>query len=139
MGPTAPFQTCRIETFAMADAPQTRPVRDVIPLYPERIAVPPRLRFPAVAALRDLRVPAELAVLARANAGDAFRFFAPAFLLAAGAALLAVLAGSVAAALGVPSVSTGAVALAAGRWTLLATSGAALAWRGVRLAAARWR
>jgi hypothetical protein len=125
----------------MADAPQPRPSRDVIPLHPERIARPAGVRFPAalLAAFRELRVPAELAALFRVNARRAARFFAPALLLAAGAALLALLAGSAAAALGMRGVSPGAVSATAGAWTLLATAGGALGWRGARLASARWR
>lgn len=100
----------------MADAPQPRPVRDVIPLHPRRIDVPARVRFPTalLAAARALRVPAELAELVRVSAGRGSRFFAPAFLLAAGAALLALLGGSVSAALGVADVGAGAGAATAG-------------------------
>ena len=125
----------------MADAPQPRPVRDVIPLHPGRIGVPARVRFPTalLAAARELRVPAELVELVRVSAGRGSRFFAPAFLLAVGASLLALLGGSVAAALGMADVGAGTVAVTAGGWTLLATAGGALAWRGVRLARARWR
>ncbi|HEU4454080.1 MAG TPA: hypothetical protein VFR81_13515 [Longimicrobium sp.] len=125
----------------MADAPQPRPTRDVIPLHPGRATDPPRPRWPAalLAAMPRVRVPAELAALLRVNARGALEFLAPALFLALGAALLALLAGRVAAALGVKGVSAGAIAATAGRWTLLASAGGALARRGVTLARARWR
>ena len=124
----------------MADAPQPRPQRLVIPLHPER-AEQAHARIPAalLAAIHRVRLPPELTALIRVNSGGALRFLAPALLLSVGAALLALLVGSVAAALGVREVSTGAIAITAGRWTLLATAGGALAWRGVTLARARWR
>jgi hypothetical protein len=126
---------------AMADAPQPRPTRDVIPLHPGRAADPAFPRWPAalLATLRGVRVPAELSALVRVNARGTLEFLAPALLLAFGAALLALLAGSVASALGVKGVSAGAIAATAGRWTLLATAGGALARRGITLARARWR
>lgn len=125
----------------MADAPQPRPTRDVIPLHPGRAADPALPRWPAalLAAMHRVRVPAEVAALLRVSARGALEFVAPALLLALGAALLALLAGSVAAALGVKGVSVGAAAATAGHWTLLASAGGALAWRGVTLARARWR
>lgn len=125
----------------MADAPQPRTTRDVIPLHPGRAADPALPRWPAalLAAVPRVRVPAELAALVRVNARGALEFLAPALLLALGTALLALLAGSVAAALGVQGVSAGAIAATAGRWTLLASAGGALARRGVTLARARWR
>lgn len=112
----------------MADAPQPRPQRLVIPLHPERAAEQARVRLPAALldAIRRVRVPAELAALVRVNTVGALQFVTPALLLAMGAALLALLVGSVAAALGVREVSAGAIAITAGRWTLLATTGGAL-------------
>ena len=125
----------------MADLPQPRPQRLVIPLHPERAAEQAHVRVPAalLAVLHRVRVPPELAAMVRVNAADALQFLAPALLLAVGAALLALLVGSIAAALGVRDVSAGALAATAGRWTLLATAGGALAWRGLTLARARWR
>lgn len=125
----------------MAEAPQPRPMRDVIPLHSERAAEPVGRRSPTalLSVLRELRVPPDVAALVRVNAREALQFFAPSLLLALGAALLALLAGRVATALGLPGVSAGTVATTAGGWTLLATGGGALAWRGVTLACTRWR
>lgn len=125
----------------MADAPQPRPRRDVIPLHPGRAADPTPPRWPAAlrAAMRRVRAAAKLAALLRVNARGVLDFLAPALLLSVGAALLALLAGSVATALGMEGVSVGAVAATAGRWTLLASAGGALARRGATLARTRWR
>jgi hypothetical protein len=122
----------------MADAPQPRPQRLVIPLHPERPGEA-HVRVPAalLATIHRARLPAEFGALVRVNAAGTFQFLAPSLLLAAGAALLALLAGSIAAALGVRDVSAGTVAVTAARWTLLATAGGALAWRGLTLARTR--
>ena len=119
----------------MPETPPTHARRDVIPLYPGRAPAEGPGRFNTALFARMRRVQ----VLAWRTSLEAMQFLSPAILLAGGTALLAGFAASLADVLGVGDVSPTAIAATTARWTLLAAAGAALVWRGVTLAATRWR